>query len=101
MKSHGCGEHQRTMENAQDEILCNINLTFLQEVVVIRISYTRLETELRTHQPPLAITNSPKKEILPQHTCHEKFSGTCMNIKKCRWSRMQKMSDIIQHFSLP
>ena len=23
MKSCGCGEHQRTTENAQDEILCN------------------------------------------------------------------------------
>ena len=23
MKSHDCGEHQRTLENAQDEILCN------------------------------------------------------------------------------
>ena len=23
MKSHGCGEHRRTSENARDEILCN------------------------------------------------------------------------------
>ena len=81
MKSHGYGEHQRTTENAQDEILCNSisplgpNL----EVCAENFPYIRwrktiigLQQKFSYLLPSLHTTTTmPSQELSPAELCQQ------------------------------
>ena len=81
MKSCDCGEHQRTMENAQDEFLCNSisplgpnpevhaeNFPYIRW----RKTVVRLQQKISYSSPsPHTTTNMPSQQLLPAELCQQ------------------------------